>query len=250
VDLAGVLWTLVRTDFKSRYHGTAGGFAWALMKPVLMFVVLMSVFSLVFTSVPNYALNLIIGLFLWDFFSEATKTGLVSLHAKGYLLSKAPFPSWVLVIASTSNALITLAVFVAALFGYLVGSGQAPSPAGGLLFLAYLLCYFLIVVGFCLGGSVLFLRYRDLNQVWDVATQAGFFVAPIIYPLGVLPERVHFFLYAWPPTPVLQFSRAVLVDGSIPTFKAHLMLAVMTAVILGAGTAVFKLFSRDAAERI
>jgi lipopolysaccharide transport system permease protein len=250
VDLAGVLWTLVRTDFKSRYHGTAGGFAWALLKPGLMFVVLMSVFSFVFASVPNYALNLIIGLFLWDFFSESTKTGLVSLHTKGYLLSKAPFPSWILVVASTSNALITLAVFVAALFAYLFAAGHAPSVAGSLLFLAYLACYFLIAVGFCLGGSVLFLRYRDLNQVWDVATQAGFFVAPIIYPLGVLPERVHFYVYAWPPTPVLQFSRAVLVDGSIPTLKANLMLAAMTAVIFGAGAAVFSVFSRDAAERV
>ena len=49
---------------------------------------------------------------------------------------------------------------------------------------------------------MLFLRYRDLNQVWDVVTQAGFFFAPIIYPLGVIPERFHFYLYAWPPTAI------------------------------------------------
>ena len=61
---------------------------------------------------------------------------------------------------------------------------------------------------------MLFLRYRDLNQVWDVVTQAGFFVAPIIYPLGVIPERFHFYLYLWPPTPIIEFSRAVLVDGA------------------------------------
>jgi lipopolysaccharide transport system permease protein len=250
IDLAGVFWTLVRTDFKSRYHGTAGGFAWALLKPALMFIVLIGVFSFVFASVPNYPLNLILGLFLWDFFAEATKTGLVSLHTKGYLLSKAPLPSWILVVASTSNAVITLGVFVVALFGYLIGTGHGPTLAGSALFLAYLAAYFLIVVGFCLGGSVLFLKYRDLNQVWDVATQAGFFVAPIIYPLAVLPERVHFFLYAWPPTPVLQFSRAVLVEGSIPSFRAHLMLAGMTVAILAVGMAVFAALSRDAAENV
>ena len=57
------------------------------------------------------------------------------------------------------------------------------------------------------------MRYRDLNQVWEVVTHAGFFVAPIIYPIGVLPERLHFYLYLWPPTPVILFSRSVLVDG-------------------------------------
>ena len=49
---------------------------------------------------------------------------------------------------------------------------------------------------------MLFLRYRDLNQIWDMVMQAGFFLAPIVYPLGVIPERFHFYLYLWPPTPV------------------------------------------------
>jgi len=250
VDLGGLLWTLVRTDFKSRYHGTAGGFAWALLKPALMFLVLMGVFSFVFASAPRYPLNLIVGLFLWDFFSESTKAGLISLHGKGYLLTKAPFPSWILVVASTSNAVITLCVFVFALLGYLAAAGQAPSLGGVALFVIYLALYYLIVVGFCLGGSVLFLKYRDLNQVWDVATQAGFFIAPIIYPLDILPERVHLYLYAWPPTPILQFSRAVLVEDTIPTLTAHLLLLLMTGVIVAVGVTIFRAFAPDAAENL
>src|SRR2546428_1755801 len=87
--IASLIWTLVRTDFKARYHGTLGGFVWALLKPVSMFVVLMGVFSFLFASKPEYKLNLIVGLFLWDFFAEGTKSGLLSLHARGFLLSKA-----------------------------------------------------------------------------------------------------------------------------------------------------------------
>ena len=86
---AGLIWTLVRTDFKTRYHGTLGGFVWALLKPMSMFIVLMGVFSFLFASNPKYKLDLIVGLFLWDFFAEGTKTGLMSLQAKGYLLTKA-----------------------------------------------------------------------------------------------------------------------------------------------------------------
>ena len=89
----GLLWTFIRTDFKSRYHGTIGGFLWALLKPTAMFVVLLTVFSFVFSSDDQYNANLLIGLFLYDFFGESTKTGIVSLHAKGYLLTKARFPS-------------------------------------------------------------------------------------------------------------------------------------------------------------
>src|SRR5207237_1880020 len=90
----GLIWTLVRTDFKSRYHGTLGGFVWTLLKPVSMFVVLMAVFSFLFAAKPTYRLNLIVGLFLWEFFAEGTKSGLMSLYARGFLLNKARVPSW------------------------------------------------------------------------------------------------------------------------------------------------------------
>src|SRR5258705_525359 len=126
---AGLVWTLVRTDFKARYHGTVGGFLWALMKPLLMFVVLMGVFSFLFASNPTYKLDLIIGLFLWDFFAEATKSGLTSLHARGYLLTKARFPAWILVVTSISHAVITLAVFAVLLELLLVWARAAPSLA-------------------------------------------------------------------------------------------------------------------------
>src|SRR5262249_11407873 len=195
---AGLIWTLVRTDFKTRYHGTLGGFVWALLKPMSMFLVLMAVFSFLFASNPTYKLDLIVGLFLWDFFAEATKTGLTSLHAKGFLLTKARFPSSILVVTSISNAVITLGVFAAIIAVFPSVAGHAPGARALLLFLAYCAALVAIVVGFSLATSVLFLRYRDLNQVWDVAVQAGFFVAPIIYPLGIIPERFHFYLYVWP----------------------------------------------------
>ena len=104
--VSGLVWTLVRTDFKTRYQPTVGGFVWALLKPFAMFLVLMAVFSFIFGGDPAYRFHLIIGLFLWDFFAEATKHGLVSLQAKSYLINKAKFPAWVLVISAASNALI------------------------------------------------------------------------------------------------------------------------------------------------
>src|SRR5262245_59121089 len=109
--IGGLIWTLIRTDFKSRYHGTLSGFVWALLKPTAMFIVLVGVFSFIFRNDPNYKLNLILGLFLWDFFAEATKTGMTSLAAKGFLVTKARFPRWIVVVTSIANSLITLAVF-------------------------------------------------------------------------------------------------------------------------------------------
>jgi lipopolysaccharide transport system permease protein len=245
-----LVWTLVRTDFKARYHGTAAGFLWAVLKPAAMFLVLVGVFSLVFASQRDYGLNLVVGLFLWDFFAETTKVGITSLHAKAFLITRAPFPRWIVVAASSSNALVTLAVFFGSVLVYLTLAGRPPAPWAIALFGFYLLELWLIVLGFSLAASVLFLRFRDLNQVWEVASQAGFFVAPIIYPLAILPERLHFWLYLWPPTPVIQFSRFVLVEGEAPTARGHLYLALLTLVILGAGIAVYRRLCPRAVEEL
>ena len=67
---------------------------------IAMFVVLLTVFSFIFSADEQYNANLLIGLFLFDFFGESTKTGVISLYAKGYLLTKARFPSWIVVVAS------------------------------------------------------------------------------------------------------------------------------------------------------
>ena len=250
IHSADLLWTFVRTDFKSRYHGTLGGFVWALLKPFAMFVVLLSVFSFVFNTDGQYNLRLIIGLFLFDFFGESTKAGLVSLYAKGYLLSKARFPSWIIVVSSVAHACLTLGVFVAVILLFRTMTIGLPSAGAVGLFLLYVALFVAIVIGFALATSILFLSYRDLNQVWDVVVQAGFFLAPVVYPLEIIPERYHLFLYAWPPTAVIEFSRSVLIAGVMPSPLAHALLVAEGAAALILGFVVFRRYAPGAAERL
>jgi len=244
----GLTWTLVRTDFKARYHATASGFLWALLKPTAMFIVLVGVFSLIFRNEPDYKLDLIIGLFLWDFFADATRTGMTSLSAKSFLLTKARLPRWILVVTSLANSLLTLAVFALVVCVFLVVAGRPPSATAIGAFFGYLVALTLVVTGFSLATSVLFLRYRDLNQVWDMTIQAGFFVAPIIYPLGVIPERFHAWLFLWPPTPIMEFTRGALHNGVLPTSLGHGCLALMVAVVLTVGIVVHRQYAPRAAE--
>lgn len=245
-----LVWTLVRTDFKSRYHGTFGGYLWALLKPMTMFVVLLGVFSMVFTMEADYNLNLIIGLFLWDFFAEGTRSGLMSLHAKSFLITKARFPTWVVVVTSCSNALITLVLFSVVVTLYIGLFDHPLAVVQVLLFASYLLAFLVIVLGISLATSALFLRFRDLNQVWDMVLQAGFFVAPVIYPLGIIPERFHRWLYLWLPTPVIQFSRAVLVRGEVPSGAGHALLWAAAAGVLGVGAVVYARVAPRAVEAL
>jgi len=248
-DYLGSIWTLIRTDFKVRFHGSAWGFLWTMLKPIFLFITLFCVFSFIFQQ-GNYSLNLIAGLFIWNFFSESSSTGLMSLFSKGYLITRLRFPVWIIVVTAGSNALIALSIFSVFLFIFLSIGGHSLALIQIGLFIFYLICLFFIVLGFSLSASVLFIRFRDLNQVWDVILNAGFFVAPIIYPLNIIPEKYHFFLYIWPPTPVIQFSRSVIIDGTIPTLRGHLLLILMTLVILEIGIIIYRVLLPKVVEKI
>jgi lipopolysaccharide transport system permease protein len=245
-----LVWTLVRTDFKTRYHGTFAGFFWALLKPLALVLVLMGVFSFIFGDREAYPAYLVTGLLLYNFFTDATRAGLSSLLSKSFLLTRTVAPSWVIVVTSLSNAAITLAVVWTVFLVVLAAGGRGPSPAALGLMTVYFVHYVVMAVGLSLALAALFLVYRDLHEIWDVVTQAGFFVAPIVYPIDVMPERLHFWLYLWPPTPIIQFTRAVLVEQTTPTLTAHLLLTLETAVILAVGLAVFNGYRPRLAEYV
>ena len=81
--------------------------------------------------------------------------------------------------------------------------------------------FVVIVIGFSLATSTLFLSYRDLNQVWDVVVQAGFFVAPIVFPLSIIPERFHAYLYALAADRRDRVLAIGIVSGDVPSGRAH-----------------------------
>jgi lipopolysaccharide transport system permease protein len=250
VDWKGMVWTLVRTDLKVRYHRTWAGFFWALLKPITMLLAMLTVFSFIFHREPNYKLNLILALLLWEYFAEATRVGLISLHAKSFLITKSRFPKWVVVLASLANPLLTLTVVLTAFLVVLGIDGRFPSASNLALFALYVFLLITITAGFALATSPLFLRYRDLNQIWDVLVSAGFFIAPVVFPLSILPEKYHFYFYLWPPTPVIQFARGVLIDGAPPTLKATLFLLAMSTIVLFTGVLVYRKYAPRAAEHL
>jgi len=154
------------------------------------------------------------------------------------------------VLTSGANAWITLLVFMSAFFVYLALTGRFPSGFRVMLFLFYTIQMWLVSVGFSLATSVLYLRYRDLTHLWDAASQAGFFVAPIVFPMDIMPERLHFYMYMWPPTPVIQYARQVLIDATVPSLRANLYLLGVTLAVLAIGIVVFRRYAPRAAEHL
>jgi len=176
---------LVRTDFKLRYQGSMIGYAWSLLKPLFMFVILYLVFAVVFKvgkAVPNYPIYLLLGIVLWSFFTEMTSQSLGSIVGRGDLIRKIRIPRWMIIVSASFSALINLGLNLIVVMAFVLLT-RMDILRSSLFLPLFILEIYVFALGLSLILSALFVKYRDISFIWDVVLQAGFYATPILYPM-------------------------------------------------------------------
>ena len=178
-------YTLASTDFKLTYFGSFLGYFWSLMRPLLFFGVLYFVFTDIFhvgTNVPNYSVELLLGIILWTFFLQSTVGSVQSMLSREGLLRKMRFPRLVVPLAITLTSLFQLTTNLSPIFALALIRGINPTWAWfELIPVVALLAILASGIGMLL--SVLYVRARDIAPIWDVTSQLLFYASPIIYPV-------------------------------------------------------------------
>ena len=176
---------LVKTDFKLRYQGSIMGHLWSILKPLMLFAVMYTVFIYFLrfgSDVPHFAVALLLAMVLWTFFTETTSMGLTSIVSRGDLLRKLSFPSQIVVVSVSINALINLMINLVIVLLFAIINGVDISPYAFLVpFL--LIELFVLALGVSLILATLFVKFRDIGPIWEVCLQAGMYMSPIIYPI-------------------------------------------------------------------
>jgi ABC-2 type transport system permease protein len=177
---------LVRTDFKLRYQGSFLGYAWSLLRPLLVFLILYLVFVKIFPlgkGVPHYPVYLLLGLVIWNFFLEMTTQSLGSIVMRGDLIRKIRIPRWIIVLSASISALINLFLNLIVVAVFMVAN-NVDLLRTTLWLPLILLEVYIFALGLSLFLSAAYVKYRDLNYIWEVIMQAGFYITPIIYPMS------------------------------------------------------------------
>lgn len=179
---------LVRTDFKLRYQGSVLGYAWSLLKPLLMFAILYVVFVhflKIGSNIPHYPIYLLLGIVLWNFFAEMTGQSLISVVGRGDLIRKINIPRWMIVASASISAVINLCLNLI-IVGIFMALNQVDLSWRIVLLPISLVELYVFALGVSLFLAAAFVKFRDLSNVWDVFLQAGFYVTPIFYPLSMI----------------------------------------------------------------
>ena len=189
------LWHLARTmavsDFKLRFFGSALGYLWQLVRPLMLFGVLYTVFTQIVrlgSDVELYPVALLLGIVLFTFFAEATGGAVSSLVDREALIRKVDFPRLAVPLSTVLTALMNVALnLIAVVVFLLLAGGSVRWTWLEVPFLIVALALFTTGLGMLL--SALFVRYRDIKPIWEVVLQVLFYGTPIFYPIDIVVHR-------------------------------------------------------------
>ena len=241
---------LAWSDFKLRYKSSALGFFWSLLEPLLMLAVLYVVFTnLMRIQVEHYQLFLLLGIVLWNFLERGTSMSIWGIIGKPSLVQKVYFPRDILVISSCITALMMTAlefvVFVIFMVIFRVMPGWTV-----VYFPVLFICEFLIILGLSMALSALNVYFRDVQFIWRLIVQVGFFATPILYPITIFPESVRWIVTLNPMAQIITMMRDCTLYGISPEPANLAYVAVSALLVLLLGYFIFDRLEPKFAEAI
>jgi len=182
-----LLWLMSVTEFKRVYFGTVLGYLWSLIRPLMLFGVLLFVFTQVFRigsdKVEHYPVFLLLGIVLFTFFQEATSTAVTAVVAQEGVVRKTQFPRLVIPISTVLTGAFNLGLNLVVVFVFALAFGVEPAWTW-LLFPLAVVALFALTAVVSMALSVLYVRFRDVAIIWIVLAQVLFYATPILYPVN------------------------------------------------------------------
>jgi len=181
-----LLWLTAVTEFKRVYFGTVLGYLWSLIRPLMLFGVLLFVFTKVFKvgaeEVEHYPVLLLLGIVLFTFFQESSTNAVTSVVTQEGVVRKTQFPRLVIPLATVLTGAFNLCLNLVVVFAFIFAFGVDPTWTW-LLFPFALLALFALTAAMSMALSVLYVRFRDVAIIWVVFAQVLFYMTPILYPV-------------------------------------------------------------------
>jgi len=249
LEYTGLLGRLTRREIRSRFIGSASGWIWLILNPLLLLAVYSFVFGVIFQArVPPglempFVAWLAVALWPWLMFSEGVLRGAQSIRDHAALISKVAMPREMLVIASVT------AVFALHLIGYvavilvLALIGVDVNWLGLPRMLLALATLYVLTTGLALGLSAIQVYVRDLEQALPTLFMFWFFLTPILYAPSLLPDRYAGWLQYNPMTWWMTEIRDALLHHEAAPGWAALALVTGSLLVLWAGRSVFRRLS-------
>ncbi len=246
-----MIFSLVRRDLKGRYKGSALGFLWTFLNPLLQLLIYTFVFSIVMRNdVKDYYLFLFVALVPWIFFSSCVAGGSNCIWSQKEMVKKIYFPREVLPISFVLSQFVNMCLCFLVIFGVLVFSGRGIDLIAILYLPVVLLVEFLLALGITMITSACTVYFRDLEYILSIITMGWQFLTPVMYSVEIVPKKIQFIFYANPMTSIIEAYRDILYIGKIPRLSSLGIAFLIGSFLFLFGTMVFEKLQMRFAEEL
>ena len=250
-DYRQMIFSLVRKELRGRYMGSALGFLWTFINPLLQLCVYTFVFSIVMpNNIDKFYLYLFVGLIPWLFFSGSLTGVAASIINQKDMVKKIYFPREVMPIAYVTSNFVNMLLCFVVIFAVVIVSGVGIN----LIAICYLPIIMIVEYIMCLGGamltSALTVYFRDLEYILGIVTMAWMYFTPVVYSIDMVPENLRPFMNLNPMTPVIVAYRDVLYSKQVPHISTLANGFVLGCIVLVIGCVVFQKLQRGFAEEL
>jgi lipopolysaccharide transport system permease protein len=226
-----LLFALIVRGIKSKYKNSFLGIFWSLLNPLLNVLIFAFIFSVVIkVDIKNYPLYVLCVIFAWNFFNSTLINSVVSIVEDEHLVKNVCFPIELIplsvVIVNLVNFLVDLLILILILFA--MGVGFKPAW----IYLPALIAIELFLIcGLSVIFSALYVIFRDINFILNVALRLFFYFVPVVYAVEFVPLSLRR-LYLFNPLAVVVDGFAkILYLGRAPD-TAWLLLAACESVLI------------------
>ena len=246
----GILFNFAISDLKIRYRNSILGILWSLIEPLLLLGVLFVVFSSMFKfEIPNFPIYLLLGIICWNFFKNGTLFALNSLTNRSALITQIYFPRSIPGISAGITASIMLVFELVVLTIFMVIFGFIPTYTV-ILLIPILALELVLILGISLPLSVLNVKYKDTEFIWNIVVHAGFFLTPIFYQFDMMPDYVQNVLQFSPMVQIVTMAHHVVLYGTLPSINSILYAVGSISVITVIGYLIFRKYQAKVVEEM
>ena len=252
----GLIQSLVARELKARYRGSALGFLWSFINPLLLLSIYSFVFAVVIPGlhtkdIEPYALFMFCGILPWTWFSSSLLEGSGSLIAGGNLIKKVLFPAEILPITSVLANMVHFFLGLPILVAFLIYFRRWPDPLDLLWFPVVVAVQLVFSMALALIFSALMVHFRDLRDILSNVLTLWFFSTPIIYSMKEAPGLGKRVLDLNPMTHlIVSYQEILFFPGAIGHWKWLLALGGVSILLFLAGYWVFDRLRDSFAESV
>lgn len=246
-----MIFSLVRRDLKGRYKGSALGFLWTFINPLLQLGVYTMVFSVIMRNgIEDYYLFLFVALIPWIFFSTSLSGGSSCIWAQQDMVKKIYFPREVLPISFVTSQFVNMLLSFLVVLAVLLVSGKGLNPEALMYLPIIMLVEYIMALSVTMFSSAITVYLRDVEYILGIISMAWQFLTPVMYSIDLVPEEIVPIFNLNPMTPVIIAYRDILYYGQVPKLQTLLHAIVFGIVVLVIGSTVFSRLKRHFAEEL